>query len=141
MRYRIIPAIAAFALLTAVDAPARAQERGPGQKIGGALDEAGKAVRRGAMEVGDNVREGYAKAKASVNAMGVESRVYGRLKWDKALVGSAIDVTVAKDGTTTLTGSVLDAEGKLKAVKVAGETVGVTRVLDQLVLGTATPVR
>jgi hypothetical protein len=113
------------------------QEPGIGQRVGEKLDEAGAAIRRDVGNAGDAMREGFHKARASVNAMGIEARVYGRLRWDKALDGAAIEVAASRDGTVTLTGTVADVPAKAKAGRLAGDTVGVTRVVDQL--GTATP--
>lgn len=106
------------------------QEPGVGRRVGEKLDEAGAAIRRDVGKAGDAMREQFHKAKASINAMGIEGRVYGRLRWDKSLDGATIDVTAAKDGTVTLTGTVADALAK--AVRLSAETVGVTRVVDQL---------
>jgi hyperosmotically inducible protein len=117
---------------------ALAQEPGLGKRVGEKLDEAGAAIRRDVGKAGDAMREQFHKAKASINAMGIEARVYGRLRWDKALDGATIDVSAAKDGTITLTGTVADALAKAKAVRLAADTVGVTRVVDQLATTTPT---
>jgi len=115
------------------------QEPGLGRRVGEKLDEAGAAIRRDVGKAGDAMREGFHKAKASINAMGIEGRVYGRLRWDKALDGATLDVSAAKDGTVTLTGTVADALAKAKAVRLAADTVGVARVVDQLAITTPTP--
>jgi len=130
--------MAALATLSA--APARAQEPKPrtGEKVGERVDEAASAVRRGVGRAGDKMREEFDRAKSSINAMGVESRVYGRIRWDKALEKATVDVSAARDGTITLTGSVSDASAKAKAVQLASETVGVVRVVDGLRTTSAT---
>ena len=66
--------------------------------------------------------------------MGVESRVYGRIHWDKALNDASIDLTVTADGVITLTGTVADAKAKARAVDLTKETVGVTKVVDTLAI-------
>lgn len=118
---------------------ALAQEPGLGRKVGDKLDEAGAAIRRDVGKAGDAMREGFHKAKASIDAMGVEARVFGRLRWDKALDGASIDVTASRDGTVTLTGAVADAPAKAKAVRLAADTVGVARVVDQLTTAAPAP--
>jgi hyperosmotically inducible protein len=125
-------ALAATTILSA--STARAQEPGTAQKVGEKLDEAGQAVRRGVGRAGDAVKEQFERAKKSIHAMGVEGRVYGRLHWDKMLENATLDVAVAKDGTVTLTGTVANLAAKAKAVQLASDTSGVTRVVDQLAI-------
>ncbi len=108
------------------------QEPGLGKRVGEKLDEAGSVIRRDVGKAGDAVRDQFHRAKASINAMGIEARVYGRLRWDKALDGATTDVSAARDGTVTLTGTVADAPAKAKAVRLVVDTVGVARVVDQL---------
>ena len=64
--------------------------------------------------------------------MGVESRVYSRLHWDKALNDATIELVMSQNGVITLNGSVASARAKAKAVELAEETMGVTEVIDQL---------
>ena len=109
------------------------QEPGPGEKTGGKLDEAGRSIKRGLQEVGDTIRGQYAKARESVHNMGVASRVYGRLHWDKALNSSTLDIDV-KSSVVTLRGSVPDSKARVKAVELAADTVGITKVVDQLTI-------
>jgi hypothetical protein len=135
-RVAVATLLAAVALLTD---RALAQEPGLGKRVGEKLDEAGAAIRRDVGKAGDAVREQFQKAKSSINAMGIEGRVYGRLHWDKALENASIDVTASRDGAVTLTGTVADAMAKAKAVRLAGDTVGVTRVVDQLAAATPAP--
>lgn len=127
--------------LTAVAAlavhPAQAQDPGPGEKLGEKLDGAATTIKRAVGRAGETMKDQFERAKASINAMGVESRVYGRIRWDKALDKASIDVTAAKDGTVTLTGTVADLTAKAKAVQLAADTVGVSHVVDQL--ATASP--
>jgi hyperosmotically inducible periplasmic protein len=114
----------------------RAQPQGAGEKVGQKLDEAGRRIRRGAEQVGAGVREGFDRTRAAVHNMGVQSRVYGRIHWDKALTDAAIELEVKADGATVLRGTVPDVAAKQKAVALARETVGVTRVIDQLTVPT-----
>ncbi len=65
--------------------------------------------------------------------MDVASRVYGRIHWDKTLTTSNIELAV-KNGVATLKGTVSDAKAKVKAVELAEDTVGISKVVDQLVI-------
>jgi osmotically-inducible protein OsmY len=111
----------------------RAQQQGAGEKAGEKLDEVGRKLKRSIDKAEDAVREGFHKTRDSVHSMGVAARVYGRLHWDKALHTSALHVKV-EDGVATLSGSVPTAEAKAKAVALAAETVGVSKVVDELTI-------
>lgn len=78
------------------------------------------------------VREQLNRARGSVHAMSVQSRIYSRLHWDKALNGSDLILEVDRDGIATLRGAVPTAPAKLRAVQLTSETVGVNRVVDGL---------
>jgi hyperosmotically inducible protein len=128
----IIPIIAAFGLAWA--GSGWAQNPGAGQKVGEKVDEVIKDIKGGLKKAGNVTKEQFARAKTAVNNMGVESRVYGRIHWDKALNEASIDLTTTEDGVITLNGTVADAKARTRAVDLARETVGVTRVVDQLAI-------
>lgn len=107
---------------------------GAAEKAGGALDNLGRRIKRGAGDAADSVREGFARTKEGVHSMGVESRIYGRLHWDKTLTNAQIQLEVQAGGVAVLKGSVPDAAAKAKAETLAAETVGVTKVVNQLAL-------
>jgi hyperosmotically inducible protein len=109
------------------------QQEGAAARAGEKLDEVGRKIRRGLEKAEDAVREGFHKTRDSVHSMGVMSRVYGRLHWDKALHSSAITLKV-DDGVVTLRGSVPNKAAKTKAVTLTAETVGVTKVIDELAI-------
>ena len=118
---------------------ARQQDpRTTGQKIGDSLRGAEQSLERGARAVGDSVKDGWDRAKGAVQKMGVESRVYGRIHWDKDLNGAEIDLEMKDTGVVVLKGTVADEASKTKAVSLAKETLGVTTVIDQLAV-TGTP--
>lgn len=73
--------------------------------------------------------------------MGVESRVYGRLHWDKALNEATIELTATEAGVVTLNGSVDSPKAKARAVELAKDTVGVTEVVDRLAVQPDTATR
>ncbi len=109
------------------------QEQPPADKANSKLDEAGRSFKKGLEEAGDAIRGQFERARNSVHNMDVASRVYGRLHWDKALTSSNIDLDV-KNGVATLRGAVPDSKAKVKAVELAEDTVGITKVTDQLTI-------
>jgi hyperosmotically inducible periplasmic protein len=111
----------------------RAQQEGVGEKAGEKLDGLGRKIKKGIDKAEDAVREGFHKTRDSVQSMGVAARVYGRLHWDKALHSSDLNVKV-EQGVATISGSVPTAEAKSKAAALAAETVGVTKVIDELTI-------
>ncbi len=91
-------------------------------------------IKRGFNNTVDGLKEQFARAKASVQAMGVQARVYSRLHWDKALNTAEIDTEVSREGLVTLRGAVADAKAKVRAADLTRETVGVTGVADELTI-------
>jgi hypothetical protein len=66
----------------------------------------------------------------------VDMRVQERLRWDNVLQGTAIQVT-AQDAVVELRGTVATSDQRQYAVELARTTVGVERVVEYLVVGTA----
>jgi len=124
-RVRIVFTAAAFATVMAGGLAARAQQGGIAERVGGALDNTGRAIKNG-------VQGAFARTQTTVNTMQVLDRVYSRLHWEKALTTSALEVEVQPGGVTLLRGVVPDARAKVKAVDLARNTVGVIQVVDQL---------
>jgi hyperosmotically inducible protein len=100
------------------------------QKVGGAVD----SIKKGAATGADVVKEKYKKAKDSVVALEIEGRVYARLHWDKALIGSKVELKAPKSGIIELHGTVSSAKAKAKAIELAQDTVGVNDVVDSLIV-------
>ena len=117
-------------LLLSFTLVAHAQD-GIGQRIGQKIDE-------GATTIGSKVRQTWQEIRQSTSNMGVEARVYARLHWDKALTNATLEIDVREGGVVVLRGSVADMSAKAKAVSVAQDTVGVSRVIDELGIA-ATP--
>ena len=113
-------------------------QQGTVERIGESLDNLGRNVKKGAQTVASDIKAQFSKTRESVHSWGVESRVYGRLHWDQALTESALETHVDRSGVATLSGVVPDAAARAKAVLLARETVGVTKVIDQLSIGSAT---
>jgi BON domain len=101
---------------------------------GDKINRAVESFEKGAKQAGEAIRGEYHKARASIHSFNVSARVYSRLHWDKDLAGADVEVQVLQDGTATLTGTVGDVKAKAKAVLLTRDTVGVGRVIDQLVV-------
>ena len=126
---KLIKAALAMGIVAATTAVLPAQERseqdGFGERIGRTLD-------RGLDELGQELRQGWAQIRSTVDRLGVQGRVYGRLRWDKAIAGSAIDVQVEGEDVVVLSGSVAKESARKKAVELANDTVGVREVVDKM---------
>ncbi len=112
----------------------QAQQPRTAEKVGERIDDALRDVKQGVQDATQSLRERFAQARASVQSMGIEARIYGRIHWDKALHESMIDLEVDRAGVTTLRGTVADSLAREKAVVLARDTVGVTQVIDQLTI-------
>ena len=88
------------------------------------------ARERGA-EVGEKVAMAAAKVKETVSEAALASKIKAKMVLDDNIKARAIDVTT--DGpTVTLRGLVRSVDEHDRAVRLARETAGVTRVVDQL---------
>ena len=103
-----------------------------GEKIGKKVDEAFEKLSEEAQGIGQEVREGFDKVRAMVDRLSVAGRVYARLHWDKSLYAASISVDVQKDGVALLSGTVPNDEARTSAAKLAQDTVGVDRVINEL---------
>ena len=126
---------AAVALMALGECGAYAQEGAAeksGETVGRKIDQALKGAKRGAEKIGQDLREGFDRARDKVDAMSVEARVYGRLHWDKALNGAAITLEAREPNILVLKGSVASEADRAKALTLAKDTVGVGSVVDEL---------
>ena len=98
----------------------------------------GERVDRALDRLGDNLREGWEEARGAVNRMGLQARVYSRVRWDKALENETIEIDVQASDAVVLRGSVKSETAKHKAIELARDTVGVARVVDELTIAGAT---
>jgi len=151
--WAIVPAVLALALTVETRAradepkdlpptPPAQQPKATGEKVGQAVDDTVQSIKRGVRATRDSLRdslkEEYQKARTSVHDMGVHSRVYSRLHWDKDLADAPIEVDF-HEGVATLKGSVKTLQAKVKAATLARDTIGVERVDDHLTVETAIP--
>lgn len=108
-------------------------QQGVAGRAGETLDNVGRGLKRGATEVGDAFRRRFEGVRGEVSRMGVQNRVYSRLHWDRALNSARIEVHIVNNGEALLRGYVADEPAHQRALTLAGETVGVTGVVDELV--------
>ncbi len=94
-------------------------------RAGEALDNAGRNIRSG-------VENAVANSKAAVHEQDLLARVYSRIHWDKILVGSTLELQVQADGTVILRGAMTDKVSKDRAILLARDTVGISRVVDEM---------
>ncbi len=99
----------------------------------GAIGTAGSvetARERGA-EVGEKVAIAAAKVKETAGEAALTSKIKAKMMLDDNIRSRAIDVTT-NDAIVTLSGSVRSVDEHDRAVRLARETAGVTRVVDRL---------
>lgn len=115
--------LAALIVLSCVSTTARAQ--GVLNRAGEVLDDAGRSIRRG-------VENAVARGEATAQERGLIGLIGSRIRGDKRLAASSIQMEVRSDGAVTLRGSVRSAEAKALAGELVENTVGVTTVVDEL---------
>ncbi len=106
--------------------------QGVAERVGEKLDQVGRGLVRGAQDLGAEVRNRFEVVRTDVSRMGVQSRVFSRLHWDKSLHSARIEVHMMRDGGVLLRGVVPDAAAKAQAVALARDTYEVTSVVDEL---------
>lgn len=75
-----------------------------------------------------------ARFRAVAGGASLGARVENRIRWDRYLKDSAIEVSLTGTGVVTLRGEVPDRSLKQRAVELARTTTGVERVVDELKL-------
>src|SRR5262245_61283491 len=109
------------------------QGGGLAERLGQGLDDVGRGLRRGAVEVTDTMRRGFETVRVDVQRMALPQRGYSRLHWDRALVDSRIEVRVFRGNAVLLRGTVPDQAARRRAVDLASSTADVKEVIDELV--------
>jgi hyperosmotically inducible periplasmic protein len=100
-------------------------QQGIAGRAGEALDNVGRTIRSG-------VENEVATNNVAVYEQELLSRVYSRIHWDKYLVWSTLEIQAQADGTAILRGAVPDKVYKDRAVVLARDTVGISKVVDEL---------
>lgn len=106
----------------------------------GTATQIGEKIDRGLSQIGAGLSQAWGEVRQSIEKMGVQGRVYGRLHWDKALEGATLDISVRDSNVVVLSGKVANEAAKKKAEQLARDTVGVGSVVNELaVASTASP--
>jgi hypothetical protein len=71
--------------------------------------------------------------RANAEEANLDDRVRARLRWEKSLAGTAVEVQ-AVGGQVRLSGNVANLTQRRRVVELAESTVGVDRVIDQLTI-------
>ena len=105
-------------------------------------DRLGRVCRRAASQVLAHSAPARAKLTRGWQALrrertpnSLEAAVLNRLRQDKTLATSGIEVRLLGDGVVELRGQVADEKQHRRAVELVDSTVGVERVVDELAAG------
>jgi osmotically-inducible protein OsmY len=82
-------------------------------------------------DTGDRLHSGWQSFRANLDQSGLDARVSTRLRWDKGLADTPIQVE-AQGAVVTLKGPVGDLDQRRRAVAIAESTLGVDQVIDAL---------
>jgi len=118
--------------LAAGQAPKAPPTPQPAPGTAGAAAQIGEKIDRGLSQIGAELKQGWEEMRKSVEKMGVQGRVYGRLHWDKALEGATLEINVRDAQVVVISGKVASAAAKQKAEDLARDTVGVGSVVNEL---------
>ena len=121
-RIAIVMGVCMLSTVPFVQAPA---QEGLGERLGRELDEKLSTLSR-------ELQEGWSKVEKLVDQLEVRGRVYARVHWDKVLTSQPITIEIEDASVVVMTGQVSDEEARKKAVRLAEDTVGVTKVIDRL---------
>jgi hyperosmotically inducible protein len=101
------------------------------QEDQGTLAQIGKKLAGRLEAIAGDMKEEVGTAWPKLAHAGLEGRVAARLRWDKVLAGTSIEVK-SQGADIELRGTVKDPIHKRRAVELAEETIGVERVIDHL---------
>ena len=98
----------------------------------GAADEVDPArARQTGAQLGEKVAEGANKAQRAMSDASLTTKIKAKMALDDTI--EALDIDVDSNGSTvTLSGTVGSEAQRTRALQLARETDGVTRVIDQL---------
>jgi hyperosmotically inducible periplasmic protein len=117
---------ASLLALTLMSTTTFAQD-GPLNRAGRALDNAGRNIR-------NRVETEVVRGQINAQERDMAFRVSRRLEWDKQLANSAIQLEIQPGGVVILRGSVINDAAKKRTVDLVENTIGVTKIVDELAL-------
>ena len=97
----------------------------------GTLPQREEAAREKGREVGEKIAIATEKVKENVSEAALTTKIKAKMALDDSVKARAIDVTT-NGSTVTLSGTVGSNAERERAVTLARETAGVTRVIDTL---------
>jgi hyperosmotically inducible protein len=112
-------------------AEASSKAKGTTGKVADKSKEAAEKTKEGAKTVGEKTKEGVSKTGEVITDTWITSRIKTKFMGDESLRASDIKVD-SDDHVVTLSGSVVSAAAKTKAIADAKEVEGVKRVVDNL---------
>ncbi|MHC5540807.1 BON domain-containing protein [Singulisphaera rosea] len=112
-------------LTIAIVSSATFGQDGPLRRAGRALDNAGRNIRT-------RVETEVVRGQVTAQERDVLYRVTRRIEWDKQFVGSTIQLDSQPGGSVVLRGSVRDELVRTRLVDLVQNTIGVSRVVDEL---------
>jgi osmotically-inducible protein OsmY len=83
-------------------------------------------------DTNDRLHTGWQSFRGNLGETGLDARVATRLRWDKTLAETPIEVMALPDNAVELKGPVADLDQRRRAVALAESTLGVERVVDSL---------
>jgi osmotically-inducible protein OsmY len=92
-----------------------------------------KAARERGAEIGEKAAQAAASVSESLDEARLTTKIKAKMVLDDMVKARTISVSTT-GSTVTLTGTVRSAQERQRAVQLAKETDGVTRVIDQLVI-------
>jgi osmotically-inducible protein OsmY len=99
-------------------------------EVGGNTIDAEGARRAGA-EIASKVAEGASRAGKALEESKLTAKIKSKMALDDHVKARAIDVDTS-DGVATLSGIVASGDERKRAVQLARDTEGITRVVDEL---------
>ena len=109
----------------------------PAQEREGLGERLGEKIDKGLRQLSTELRQEWSEIRQSVERMGVQGRVYSRLRWDKAIDVATLDIQMQDKETVVLQGTVSSTSQQRKAVQLAQDTVGVGKVIDKTTVSKA----
>lgn len=91
-------------------------------------------AREAGAEIGEKVAAGANQAERAVSNAGVTTKIKAKMALDDTIEATAIDVDT-EGSVVTLSGTVRSEAERARALQLARETEGVTRVIDRLRVG------
>jgi hypothetical protein len=127
----VVVAIAAFFMGYRWSMPGDNVDRDERVGTTGAADVDRNRAREAGAEIGEKVADGANAAQRALSNAQLTAKIKSKMALDDAVPAASIDVDSA-DGVVTLSGRVRSEAERDRAVRLARETEGVSRVIDRL---------